>query len=551
MGTYSRASTCSPEKKDVKTLNELFASAVARFPERPALMEPAEASGGGEAHVTTLTYAMLQQRVQQVAGALQQQGIEKGDRVLIWSVSRSNWMIAYLATLLVGAVVVPLDLHLQTETLHRIIRITEATRLITTPKQYQQLKGPLPPLIDITHLPEHTLDSSRLPPVCGDDLAEVAFTSGTTGHPKGVMLSHGNITSNAQAALRVVEVQLEDRALSILPLSHLFEATIEVALLAQGASVLYARSLSPGTLLRLLGTQGITCMVLVPQVLELFMRHLEREVRRQGKARAFKLLQHIAPALPFSLRRLLFRRVHQRLGSRFRFFISGGASLVPELARWWETMGFRVLQGYGATECAPIVTATSVRERRYGTVGKPLPGQQVRIAKDGEILVHGPNVALGYWKDPEATRAAFRDGWYATDDLGSLDAQGNLFLRGRKTDLIVLPNGLNVSPEEVEQVLVASPAIKDAAVVGIPRSKQDLVLHAVLLMDDPTQARAAIQRANQRLAPYQQVRGFTVWPEADFPRTPTTQKIKRSELLERLCIMQNQGQSDGSLVTLS
>ena len=538
-------------KTGMSTIHELVASAAARFPERPALVEPSEGSESGEARMATLTYALLQQRVQQVAGAFQQQGIEKGDRVLIWSASQSNWMIAYLASLLVGAVVVPLDHHTPAEMLHKIIQITETTRLITTPNLYQQLKGTPPLLFDITHLPADTLDPGRLPPVCSDDLAEVAFTSGTTGQPKGVMLSHGNVTSNALAALRVVEVQPEDRALSILPLSHLFEATIEMALLSQGASVLYARSLNPGVLLRLLGTQEITCMALVPQVLELFMRHLEREVRRQGKARTFERLQHIALALPFSWRGLFFRAIHRQFGSRFRFFISGGASLAPDLARWWEAMGFCVLQGYGATECAPVIAATSVHKRRSGTVGQPLPGQQVRIAEDGEIFVHGPNVALGYWKDPEGTKTAFKDGWYATGDLGSLDAQGNLLLKGRKTDLIVLPNGLNVSPEEVEQVLAVSPAVKDAAVVGLPRGKQDLVLHAVLLMDDPTQARTALWQANQRLAPHQQVREFTIWPEADFPRTPTTRKVRRSELLERLHAIQNKGSSDGSPVISS
>lgn len=381
-------------------------------------------------------------------------------------------MIAYLATLLVGAVAVPLDVHTQEDTLSRIIRTTEATYLITTPKQYQHLKEPPLPLIDITHVPESTLDPSQLPHVQGDDLAELVFTSGTTGQPKGVMLSHRNITSNALAALQVIDMHPDDRSLSILPLSHMFEMTIEVALLSQGASVMYARSLIPNTLLGLLGAHDITCMVLVPHVLELFMKSLEREVRR-GKKKVFELLHRMASYLPFSWRRLLFRRVHARFGGQFHFFISGGASLAPDLTRRWENMGFRVLQGYGATECAPIITATPERARKYGTVGKPLPGQQVRIAEDGEILVKGSNVAMGYWKDPEATKAAFKGGWYATGDLGFLDAQGFLFLKGRKNNLIVLANGLNVSPEEVEQVLLANPAIKDVAIIGLPKDHQE------------------------------------------------------------------------------
>lgn len=538
------------QKKGMKTINELFASAANRFPERPALLELTTAPGERELRVITLTYALLQQRVHQFAGVLQEQGVVKGNRVVIWSSSQGNWMVAYLAVLLVGAVVVPLDIHTLEETLHAITQASAAVFLITTQKHYQQLKEPPLPLIDIAHLPAGTFHRDQLPPIGGDDLAALVFTSGTTGQPKGVMLSHRNITSDALAALSVIGVHTEDRALSILPLNHMFETTIEIALLSQGASVLYAHSLRPNTLLRLLETQNITCMVVVPQVLDLFMRELEREVRQQGRRAIFDLLLFTASCLPFSWRPQLFRRIHRRFGHQFRFFISGGAALAPDLARRWEKMGLRVLQGYGATECAPIITATPVRRRKYGTVGKPLPGLQVRIADDGEIQVNGPNVALGYWNDPEATKAAFKDGWYATGDLGFLDTQGFLVLQGRKQHVIVLANGLNVFPEEIEQVLLTDSLIKDVAVIGLPKGQNELALYAVVLMDDPTQARTAIRQANKYLAPHQRVHGLIIWPDPDFPRTPTTQKIKRSTLMERLLTLQKQGMASLSPVIL-
>ncbi|MGH2481462.1 MAG: AMP-binding protein, partial [Ktedonobacteraceae bacterium] len=365
------------------------------------------------------------------------------------------------------------------------------------------------------------------------NLAELVFTSGTTGQPKGVMLSHGNIASNARAALQMVDIHAGDRSLSILPLSHMFEATIEVALLASGASIVYARTLVPDTLLKLLGSQGATCMVLVPQALQLFLNGIERQVRLQKKEKAWAMLHRIAPHLPFAWRRLLFGAVHKRFGGHFRFFISGGAYLNPQLAERWENMGFRVQQGYGATECAPVISATPYADHIHDTVGKALPGLRVRIAEDGEILVHGPNVALGYWKNPTATEAAFQNGWYYTGDLGYLDARGFLYIKGRKKNLIVLANGLNVYPEDVENVLVNSPAVKDAVVVGLAENAHEPVVHAVLLMDDPGQAKTAVQQANKHLAAHQQIRGFTIWPEADFPRTHTL-KVKRPELLEML-----------------
>lgn len=515
------------------TINDIFENAAKRFPERPALIEPTE----GSEEMTTLTYTMLQQRVQQFAGYLQEQNIARGDRLLIWSASRINWMIAYLATLLTGAVVVPLDVNTKEDFLARITETTGAKYLITTPKQYQGLKTPPLPLIDIDTLPTGAFNPATLPQVQKDDLAELVFTSGTTGQPKGVMLTQHNIASNALAALGMVDIRAQDRALSILPLSHMLEATIEVALLSRGASILYARSLVPDTLLKLLGSQGITCMVLVPQALQLFLNGIERKVRLQKKEKAWEMLHRIAARLPFAWRRLLFGSVHKAFGGHFRFFISGGAHLPAQVSERWENMGFRVQQGYGTTECAPVVSVTPYPDHNHHTIGKALPGVRVRIAEDGEILVHGPNIALGYWKNPEATEAAFQDGWYYTGDLGYQDEHGFLYIKGRKKNLIVLSNGLNVYPEDVENVLIASEAIKDAIVIGQAPNSREPMVHAVLLMEDPDQAKAAIQKANKQLASHQQVRGFTIWPEADFPRTHTL-KVKRLELMEMLSAMQ-------------
>ena len=520
----------------MKTIHELLRTAVSQHSARIALIEPVDDGG-----MVTLTYNDLLERAHGFAGALHELGLQKGDRLLLWSASRIDWMAAFLGAMLIGAVVVPLDINSKEDLLSKIEQSTEAKYLITSQKQYSGLKQPHAPLIDIDALPLSRLDMATLPEINGDDLAELVFTSGTTGQPKGVMLSHLNITSDAIASVSVVNILKDDRALSILPLSHMFELTIEIAILYVGASVVYARTLIPDTLLKLFASEHVTCMVLVPQALQLFLNGIERQVRQQKKEKQWEVLQRIAERLPFRFRRVLFRQVHKHFGGHFRFFVSGGAYLPPKLHKRWENMGFRVIQGYGATECAPVVSATPFNEHIYDSIGKPIPGVEVRIAEDGELLVKGPNVAPGYWKNPEATAAAFENGWYHTGDLGFKDGKGNLYLKGRKKNLIVLANGLNVYPEDIENVLLTNPSIKDAVVFGLMEKDHGPIVHGVLLMDEPDQAKSAIQQANKQLASQQQIRGFTVWPDQDFPRTHTL-KVKRPEVLERLQSMRSEVQ---------
>jgi long-chain acyl-CoA synthetase len=513
------------------TLVQLFSHTVKHFNNRIALLEPTGTADG--ASIFTLTYQMLQERVHSFAGYLLQQRVNKGDRLMIWSASRSNWLIAYFGALLAGMTIVPLDVNTRQEFLERIAETTEAKFLVTTQKQYQGLQQISIPFIDIDTLPSDSLDLAQLPSIERNDLAEIVFTSGTTGQPKGVMLSHYNIVSNALAALQVIDIRTEDRALSILPLSHMFEMTVEIALLRTGASIVYARTLVPDTLLKLLSSQHVTCMVLVPQALQLFLNGIEREVRIQKKEKQWEQLHRLAARLPFGLRRSLFGAVHKRFGGHFRFFVSGGAYLPPPLTQRWEDMSFRVIQGYGATECSPVITATPFHKHNLESVGKPLPGVEVRIAADKEILVHGPNVFQGYWKNPAATEAALQEGWYHTGDLGYLDAQDNLYLKGRKKNLIVLANGMNVYPEDLENVLRSIPGVKDAVVLGLMEDDAGPQVHSVLLLEDPEKAKTIVQQTNKQLAAHQQIRGFTVWPDQDFPKTHTL-KVKRQEVLDAL-----------------
>ncbi len=514
------------------TLLHILEHSVARYGSQMALVEPTD-----DNTLSSFSYQALQERIYGFAGFLQQQQMTKGMQLMIWSASRVDWLVAYFAALLLGMVVVPVDVNTKEDFLERIVATTDIKFLVTTHKQYVTLQRSSLTFIDIDALPAEELNCATLPVIDEQDLAQIIFTSGTTGSPKGVMLSHNNIASNALAALEVVPIHQSDRALSILPLSHMFELTIEIAILSKGASIVYARSLVPDTLLRLFATQHATCMVLVPQALQLFMAGIEREVRRQGRERQWEWLHKIAARLPFGLRRYLFATVQNRFGGHFRFFVSGGAYLPPPLAQRWEEMGFRVIQGYGTTECSPVVSANPPYEHHLASVGKPLPGVSVKIADDGEILVYGPNVALGYWKNAEATALSFKDGWYYTGDLGYIDAHGDLHLKGRKKNMIVLANGMNIYAEDVENVLTTIDSVKEAVVLGVVKQNQGPEVHAVLLLSDPARARAVVRQANKQLAPHQQIRGFTIWPDDDFPRTHTL-KVKKPEVQAKLPTLQ-------------
>jgi long-chain acyl-CoA synthetase len=360
------------------------------------------------------------------------------------------------------------------------------------------------------------------------------YTSGTTGEPKGVMLTHGNLVHSVETARQMIPVDPESKALSLLPLSHIYEQIAGLlGPLHCGASIVYLPSRQPNCVLRALCREGITALALVPQVLQLLMSRIEREVDRQGRADHWRRLHRLAPHLPMAARRFLFGSVNRELGGRLQFLLCGGAYLDPGLAQKWENLGLPVLQGYGMTETAAMVTYGTLRHRRLGTVGRPPPGQQVAIAPDGEILVRGDNVSDGYWRNVEATKQAFRNGWYCTGDLGYLDPDGYLHFKGRKKNLIVLADGMNVYPKDIETRLSLRPEIEEAVVVGLPQSGGLVEVHAVVLAADPQGVEEAVRDTNRLLAPHQQVRRFTIWSGEDFPRTHTL-KVKRHEVLEAL-----------------
>ena len=528
----------------LNTLNDILGASAARFGTKPALI----IRPGFRTRVWT--YRELADLVPRVARSLSGSGISRGDRVVIWGINRPEYGIAFLAALRIGAVLVPLDVNSLPDFAQKIVERTRATAAIVSAQTRERAQTLGIPLHEMEQLPELAAGCAPLPAadLSGDDLAEIVFTSGTTGDPKGAMLTHRNVLSNAEAARQIFPIGPKQRLLSFIPLSHMFEQLAGFwTLLLTGASVVYPTSRQPAVIRRTFKERRVSMILITPAAVRSILLGIQRQAEAQGKAALFAKLRRVARRLPMGLRRIVFSSVHRQFGGRFRYIVSGGAALDPALGEAWRELGVDVLQGYGTTECAPAVTFNRLDRNRLGSVGVPLPGVEVRIALDGEVLVHGPNVFVGYWENDDATRSVLDDaGWYHTGDLGEFDGDGFLWLRGRKKDMIVLADGLKVYPEDIEDVLAADPRIQAAStplrpiiatVVGLEVPGETVHVHAVFLLTDAEAVQAIVRDANLKLSGSQQIRGWTTWPDEDFPTTPT-QKVKKRFVVERLLQLQ-------------
>jgi long-chain acyl-CoA synthetase len=538
----------------METLLDLLDDAVARFGDRPALGIRHE-----DGATATWTYRDLERNSRAAAFRLRAVGLQPGDRLLTWSPSTPELPATYLGAIRAGLVLVPLDLRMSKEAIEGIVASSGAAHLVLgtgrdapDPVEFGLGGFPTSP-VDAIGGPPGSAAGAPLPldweaqvaafPRPGPtDLVELIYTSGTTGTPKGVMLAHDNLLASNRTFHRIVP-PMDHRIVSLLPLSHLLEQAVGLYYaLSVGASVLYVRSRNPRVIFEALREHRVTSMVVVPQVLDLFWSAIEREVERSGRSAIFARLRSIARRLPVPIRRLIFRRVHAQLGGSFRLFLSAGAFLPPALQEGWEDLGVTVLQGYGATETG-TGSCTTLDDHGPGTVGRTPEGIEMRLAPDGEVQFRGPTLFKGYWNAPGKTAESFtEDGWYRTGDIGHLDNRGRLVLSGRKRDMIVLPNGFNVYPEDIENALRIA-GLRDTVVLETEPGRIEAVLLTpggpirqpnetldfdpaapppeVLSMID-----AAVKAANATLGPNQRVAGWRLWHEADFPRTHTL-KIKR------------------------
>jgi long-chain acyl-CoA synthetase len=464
-----------------------------------------------------------------VASELRRLGVVPGDRVILLIEDGPLWVAAFTGCLAAGAVIVPLEAGSDAGFAAGVAGRSGARVVLTAGSQGRRALGPVDlPVVDLRTLGpgDRTLLNPIADPAPGD-LAEIVFTSGTTAAPRGVIITHGNILTALEgiergidARRRLVRFFSPIGMVSLVPLSHLFGQALGVFIpLILGARVVFSPTRPPRALLKLAKREKAWVMVLVPRHLASIRTHAARMVRPTRGPLPRRWWLRAPRSLPLV-------REH---GWRLRAFVVGGARLDPDLERWFKDLGYLVVQGYGLTETAPIISVSNPFDERAGYLGKPSRAQEVRLAPDGEILVRGGNVTPGYYGDDAATKAAFEDGWFHTGDLGVIEPDGTLRFTGRKKDVIVTGEGQNVYPDEVEEALRRQTGVAECVVFAVEGEKGEEVHAAIIAAEDRAGAdvAAAVAAANETLAPHQRIRGWTIWDGLDFPRTATGKTLRR------------------------
>jgi long-chain acyl-CoA synthetase len=483
------------------------------------------------------------------AARLATTGLKQGDKVVFWGENRPEWIVCYWGCLIAGVIVVPIDYRSSSDFVHKVRALVDA-KVVLVGEDVNQTG------LDIEQSGSTAVAVWRfgdidwradgpMPDVAisRDDIIQIIFTSGATAEPKGVVIRHRNVLANIVPVEReVIKYRKYTRLfhplrfLNLLPLSHMFGQSMATSIppMVDG-TVIFTRSFNPHDILRLIKSRRVSVLVCVPKILDVLREHAIRAWPESKEAPA--------PSVSIPGRWWRYRRVHSAFGWKFWAFVVGAAPLPPDVEEFWRRMGFAVIQGYGLTETAPIVTLNHPFRTSKGSVGTPIGGVEVRIAEDGEILVRGENVTSGYYKAPgsglQAPESEARslepvfdaDGWFHTGDIGERDEQGRVFIKGRKKEMIVTPEGLNVFPEDVERVLNELPGVRESAVVGVAQGAEERV-HAVMVLDPSADKDAVLRTANSRLQDHQRIRGASVWSSGSLPRTDGTRKLKRAAIRE-------------------
>ncbi len=473
------------------------------------------------------SYRQIAQSAQAFAVKLRAAEIAKGDKILIWSENRPEWLAAFWGAVWCGVIVVPVDYRFSAEAMRNVARAVRPRAIVVGEEVEAAALGDSPPVWRLAEIDLSAHSASlRISPaaIAPDDAVELVFTSGSTAAPKGVIITHRNIVADLAPIerevakyRRLVRILRPLRFLDLMPLSHMFGQALATFFppMLPGAAV-FTRSYAARDVIRQIRACRVAFMVGAPKMLELL---------RQFVLKQFPELAQIGgDDSPWFVRRLRYRSIHRLFGIKFIGFVVGGASLERGLERFWRQLGFMVVQGYGLTETAPIVSFNHPFHLKPHTVGKPLDGVELRIAPDGEILVRGDIVTPGYFNAPAAASEAFADGWFHTGDIGAIDADGYLAIRGRKKELIVTPEGLKVFPEDVELALNRIPGVRDSAAVGRER------VHAVLVLDPGVNAEEIVRRANAALEDHQRIREVSVWTNGELPRTEGAGKLMRAAI---------------------
>ena len=568
------------------TFYDRFVECAERWPENVAI----ELQRHDE--IQRCTYGELRRMAESVGRWIGEQKFERGSRIAILANNHPTWVACYLGIIASGCAVVPLDTALHADQVTKLLKDSGASAAFCDAKHLpvvceaaSQINFGIIPMEPepagaawvkaLAELPAiFKAGPGNFRPVEAkqDDLASLLYTSGTTADPKGVMLTHANFLGEVDAVFNWVELSPDDALLGVLPLFHVLAQMANLLLpLVKGSRVVYLETLNTTELLRALSERNITAFAVVPQFFYLIHERVMQEIGKRGKLtqRAFRTMIATNRALRkvgINAGRVFFRKIHDTLGPKMRYLVTGGSRFDPEIARAFYDLGIDVLQAYGLTETTAAVYANLPHDNEIGSVGKAMKGVEGKIvdlqpqeegAPVGEVALRGPVVMKGYWNRPDATNAVMRDGWFLTGDLGYFDSHGHLFLTGRKKEVIVLSNGKNVYPEEIEAHYLKSPYIKELAVMGLegePGEGRDR-LHAVVVpnfdvlrqrkvVNAKEVIRFDIEGLSQKIASTKRINSYEIWQE-DLPRT-TTRKIKRFEVEKRVRANQGKKISDDS-----
>lgn len=534
-------------------------------------------------HLESCTYAELRRMAESVGRWITEKKFDKGSRLAILADNHPRWVAAYLGTIASGCVVVPLDTALHADQVIKLLKDSSASAIFCDVRHLALAKSAASELklgIVLTD-PDRAASplsekenllavmpamfkegpgSFKPAPANNDDLASLLYTSGTTADPKGVMLTHANFLGEVEAVFNWVDIGPNDALLGVLPLFHVLAQMANLLLpLVKGSRVVYLETLNTTELLRALSERNITAFAVVPQFFYLIHEKLMQEIAKRGPLtqklfRAMTVVNRTTRMVGINLGPVLFRKVHDTLGPKMRYLVTGGSRFDPTIGRAFRDLGVDILQAYGLTETTAAIFANAPRDNEIGSVGKALKGVDARIIDEqpqedspavGEVAVRGAVVMKGYWNRPDATASVMRDGWFLTGDLGYFDSKDHLFLTGRKKEVIVLSNGKNVYPEEIEAHYLKSPYIKELAVIGLegkPGESEDR-LHAVIVPDFDLLRQRKIVNAkevirfdieglSQQIASTKRISSYEIWQD-DLPRT-TTRKIKRFEVEKRV-----------------
>jgi long-chain acyl-CoA synthetase len=505
------------------------------------------------------SYQRVAATAYQFAHELEARNIGKGDAVLLWSPNGAEWVAAFLGCALCGVIAVPIDDAASPDFASRISGQVR-TKLVLCPHDrasvFENSATEKIAMIDPADLTAAVaerpaegfrLRSTRIQP---SDPLEIVFTSGTTAEPKGVVLTHANVVGNlipieteVRKYLKYERLVHPIRFLNLLPLSHVFGQFLGIFLPPLlGGTVVFENTFNPTEVMATVRRERVSVLVAVPRMIESLKQKVERDLDATGAREDFVARYDAATPQHFLRRWWTFRDIRRQFGWKFWAMISGGAALDRETEEFWHRLGYAVVQGYGLTETTSLISLNHPFHTSRGSIGKVLPGREIKLADDGEILVRGSGVASGYWNGRELQPVTGEEGWYRTGDLGALDEQGNLFFKGRKKEVIVTPAGMNIYPADLEAALRRQKEVRDCVVVGLERGGNAEPC-AVLILRNPTPhasggdtAQGAVvqdivQRANETLAEYQRMRTWFVWPEEDFPRS-STQKPRRNVIRE-------------------